>query len=72
MPKPPWELPAFWANTVRLGLDMGNDFCQGLLRSSGKVLQGASARVRIRGDRYTSALALGAAVSAAPQLQSLK
>ena len=72
LPKPPWELPVFWANTVRLGLDMGDDFCQGLLRSSGKALQGPSVRVRIRGDRHTSALALGAAVSAAPQLQSLK
>ena len=72
LPKPPWELPVFWANTVRLGLDMGDAFCQGLLRSSGKALQGPSVRVRIRGDRHTSALALGAAVSAAPQLQSLK
>ena len=72
LPKPPWELPVFWANTVRLGLDMGDDFCQGLLRSSGKALQGPSVRARIRGDRHTSALALGAAVSAAPQLQSLK
>ena len=71
LPKPPWELPVFWANAVRLGLDMGNDFCQGLLRSS-KALQGPSARVMIRGDQQTSALALGAAVSAAPQLQSLK
>ena len=72
LPMPPWELPVLWANTVRLGLDMGNDFCQGLLRSSGKALQGPSVEVTIRGDRHTSALALGAAVSAAPQLQSLK
>ena len=72
LPKPPWELPVFWANTVRLGLDMGDDFCKGLLRSSGKALQGPSVRVRIRGDRHTSALALGAAVSAASQLQLLK
>ena len=72
LPKPPWELPVFWANTVRLGLDMGDAFCQGLLRSSGKALQGPSVRVTIRGDRHTSALALGAAVSAASQLQSLK
>jgi hypothetical protein len=26
LPKPPWELSVSWANTVRLGLDMGNDF----------------------------------------------
>ena len=72
LPKPPWELSVFWANAVRLGIDMGDDFCQGLLRSSGKALQGPSVRVTIRGDRHTSALALGAAVSAASQLQSLK
>ena len=72
LPKPPWELPVFWANTVRLGLDMGAEFGKGLLRSSGKVLQGPSVHVTIRGDQHTSALALGAAVSAAPQLRSLK
>jgi len=72
LPKPPWELPVSWANTVRLGLDMGIDFCQGLLRSSGKALQGPSVRVTIRGDRHTSALALGAAVSAASQVEEVR
>ena len=65
LPKQPWELSAFWANTVRLGLDMGTEFGHGLLSSSGKALAGSSVRVTIRGDRRTSALALGAALRAA-------
>ena len=73
LPKQPWELSVSWANTVRLGLDMGVEFGRGLLQSSsGQALAGGSVQVTIRGDRHTSALALGAAVSAAPQLQSLK
>ena len=65
LPKQPWELSAFWANTVRLGLDMGAEFGKGLHSSSGKALKGSSVRVTIRGDRHTSALALGAALRAA-------
>jgi hypothetical protein len=65
LPKQPWELSAFWANTVRLGLDMGAEFGKGLHSSSGEALKRSSVRVTIRGDRHTSALALGAALRAA-------
>jgi hypothetical protein len=32
---PPWQWPAFWANAVTLGSEMGNGFGRGLLRAAG-------------------------------------
>ena len=29
LPTPPWEVPVFWTNAVRLGLDMGDAFGRG-------------------------------------------
>jgi len=33
----PWRWPPWWANALRLGLEMGDVFRQGLLRSSGRA-----------------------------------
>ena len=32
---PPWQWPAWWANTISLGAEMGNAFSDGLLHASG-------------------------------------
>ena len=32
---PPWQWPVWWANALTLGIDIGADFRQGLLRSAG-------------------------------------
>ena len=33
----PWQLPEWWANTMRLGEEMGIDFAHGLLKAAGKT-----------------------------------
>ena len=63
------ELPVDWANAVRLGLQMGDAFGRGLVSSSFK---GPALRVTLRGDQPTSALALGAALRAAPGVRQVQ
>ncbi|MEE3099229.1 MAG: hypothetical protein VX463_05605, partial [Pseudomonadota bacterium] len=64
-PAPPWELPAWWANAVRLGTEMSAAFGEGLRRAAGKALDGRSVRVRLTGDERTASSAVGLALRAA-------
>ena len=36
-----WEFGAFWANTVKMGSEMGAPFARGLLHASGEEGKGA-------------------------------
>ena len=57
LPTPPWALPPWWANAVRLGAEMGVEFGRGLLRAAGGKLYGRAARVAMGGHRPTAAAA---------------
>ncbi len=74
--KVPWELTAWWANTVRLGLEMGDAFGKGLLNSCGtRLSKGKSVRLTIPSppiaDPPTAARALGAALRAATDVEEV-
>ena len=69
---PPWSLPVWWANALRLGLEMGEPFRRGLLSACGESFDGASVRVTIGGHPSTAGAALGAALSVATQVQNAR
>ena len=70
----PWQLPAWWSNAVRLGVEMGDAFGKGMLEAAGDFAGGldnaAGGSVRVPGvvgDLQTSALAVCAALRAVPR-----
>ena len=69
---PPWSLPVWWANALRLGLEMGEPFRRGLLSACGESFDGASVRVTIGGHPSTAGAALGAALFVATQVQNAR
>ena len=72
LPKPPWELDAWWSNTVRLGVEMGDAFGTGLLASCRGALVAKTASVALRGHKPTAASALASAVRSAPEVEALR
>ena len=71
---PPWQLPAWWSNAVRLGVEMGDAFGIGLLRASGASHIKANQtrlEVTIAGDPRAAGAALGALLHAAPSVEEL-
>ena len=73
LPTTPWQLPAWWRNTLRLGLEMGEPFLEALLAACGDRLRGRQVRVpALGGDRPTSASALGAALLAATDVAEVQ
>ena len=50
---PPWQWPAWWANAVTLGAEMGAGFGRGLLRATGVTGDTLDLSQKLRGDRPT-------------------
>jgi len=57
---PPWQWPAFWANTVMLGSEMGDGFGRGLLRAAGVTGDTLDLSWKLGGDRPTVQIVLAA------------
>mgnify|MGYP000894950872 FL=1 len=57
---PPWQWPAFWANTVMLGSEMGDGFGRGLLRAAGVTGDTLDLSRKLGGDRPTVQIVLAA------------
>ena len=72
LPRRPWLLPVWWANAVKLGLEMGDAFGRGLLGAGGKMLKDSSVRLTIGGHRPTAACALGAALRSATHINKVR
>ena len=51
---PPWQWPAFWANAVKLGGEMGEAFGEGLLKAAGVVGEELDLKGKLGGDRPTT------------------
>ena len=50
---PPWQWPAWWANAVKLGEEMGEPFARGLLRAAGVEGDALDLQQKLGGDRPT-------------------
>jgi hypothetical protein len=50
---PPWQWPAFWANTLTLGSEMGDGFGRGLLRTAGVTGDTLDLSQKLGGDGPT-------------------
>ena len=50
---PPWQWPAWWANAVKLGEEMGEPFARGLLRAAGVEGDALDLSAKLGGDRPT-------------------
>ena len=57
---PPWQWPAFWANAVTLGSEMGDGFGRGLLRTAGVTGGTLDLSGKLGGDRPTVRIVLAA------------
>ena len=68
-PLPPWALPAWWANTLRLGTEMSAAFGEGLARAAGEELSRRSVRLSLTGDADTSSTAIGLALRASTRVE---
>eukprot|EP00900_Chrysochromulina_parva_P017838 jgi/Chrpa1/26055/Chrysochromulina_OHIO_Genome00027749-RA len=55
---PPWQWPAFWANAVVLGSEMGDGFGRGLLRTAGVTGDTLDLSRKLGGDRPTVQIVL--------------
>ena len=55
---PPWQWPAFWANAVTLGSEMGDGFGRGLLRMAGVTGDTLDLSQKLGGDRPTVRIVL--------------
>ena len=66
---PPWQWPAWWANAVAIGAEMGEPFAKGLLRAAGVTGDALDLSQKLSGDRPT---VLRVVVQLARVLQSLK
>ena len=71
-PQLPWELPPWWANTMRLGREKGREFSEGLRRAAGAALEQRSVRITIEGNERTAATALGLALQTAPRVEEVR
>jgi hypothetical protein len=50
---PPWQWPAWWANTVAIGEEMGEPFAKGSLRAAGVEGDALDLNQKLGGDRPT-------------------
>ena len=66
---PPWKWPAWWANTVAFGAEMGDNFGKGLLLSAGVEGDSLDLIGKLGGDMET---ALRAVLQMATALKSLR
>jgi hypothetical protein len=57
---PPWQWPAFWANAVTLGSEMGDGFGRGLLRAAGVTGDTLDLSQKLGGDPPTVRIVLAA------------
>ena len=55
---PPWQWPAWWANTLTIGADIGERFRQGLCKASGVEGDALHLEGKLSGDRPTVARVL--------------
>ena len=67
---PPWQWPAWWANAVRLGGEMGDEFRRGLLKAAGVAGVALDLKGKLGGDRPT-VLAVVAQLMRAASLSSI-
>ena len=72
LPTRPWQLPVSWANAVRLGVEMGEAFGHGLLKSASPNLEAESLQVSIGGHHQTAATALAAALQVADAVKQVR
>jgi Ran GTPase-activating protein (RanGAP) involved in mRNA processing and transport len=68
---PPWQWPAWWANAVELGAQMGDDFGRGLLRAAGVTGDTLDLSQKLGGDPPTVRRVLAAVVASAGKLRTL-
>ena len=55
---PPWKWPAWWANAVELGAQMGESFGCGLMRAAGVTCDELNLYGKLSGDMPTAAHAV--------------
>ena len=55
---PPWQWPAWWANALRMGEEMGQPFQKGLIRAAGVEGTGVNLSKKLSGDRPTALRAI--------------
>ena len=55
---PPWQWPAFWADAVRLGGEMGEAFGKGMLKAAGVVGEELDLNEKLGGHRLTAVAAV--------------
>ena len=48
---PPWQWPAWWANAIKMGGEMGEEFGSGLARAAGKGDGTLDIKGKLGGDR---------------------
>ena len=69
---PPWQWPAWWANTVKLGAEIpGDRFGRGLLRAAGVTGDTLDLSRKLGGDRPTVLRVLAAVVANSGELRAL-
>jgi Ran GTPase-activating protein 1 len=68
---PPWQWPAWWANAVELGAQMGDGFGRGLLRAAGVTGGTLDLSQKLGGDPPTVRRVLAAVVAGAGKLRTL-
>jgi len=68
---PPWQWPAWWANAVELGAQMGDGFGRGLLRAAGVTGSTLDLSQKLGGDPPTVRRVLAAVVAGAGKLRTL-
>jgi hypothetical protein len=68
---PPWQWPAWWANAVELGAQMGDGFGRGLLRAAGVTGGTLDLSQKLGGDRPTVRRVLAAVVAGAGKQRML-
>jgi Ran GTPase-activating protein (RanGAP) involved in mRNA processing and transport len=68
---PPWQWPAWWANAVELGAQMGDGFGRGLLRAAGVTGDTLDLSQKLGGDPPTVRRVLAAVVAGAGKLRTL-
>ena len=70
---PPWQWPAWWANVLAIGGEMGAGFGRGLLRAAGVEGGALDLSRKLGGDRRTALRAVQLLISAdEPSLTSVR
>ena len=67
----PWQWPAWWANAVALGAEMGGRFRRGLLRAAGVTGDTLDLSQKLGGDRPTVRRAIAAMVASSAELRTV-